>query len=95
MTGDRRLAAAVLALLLGCGPAAADGAKPAEPALPEPAPDSVLAFVRAHPDCLEITDACMVCRIEQGEAHCSTPGVACIKSALACSRSRPSSQPPP
>lgn len=92
---SNRFAAAVLALLLGCGPASADDAKPGEQALPEPAPDSVLAFLRAHPDCLEITDACMVCRIEQGEAHCSTPGIACIKTTLACSRSRPAGTPSP
>lgn len=41
-------------------------------------------FLKAHPECREINDGCSVCRVVDGNAHCSTPGTACIIKGWQC-----------
>jgi hypothetical protein len=68
------LAAALLA-----APARADEA---------PAPDpkeqaSLQGFAVSNPACMEWSDGCAVCKREAA-VHCSTPGIACQPSEIAC-----------
>jgi hypothetical protein len=42
-------------------------------------------FLKAHPECREINDGCSVCRVVNGKAFCSTPGIACIIKGWQCS----------
>jgi len=69
------------AFLLLATPAFAD-----EPPPPRAAPKdelvTVQSFGRAHPDCVEWSDACIVCT----RAGCSTPGIACTPTPPVCRR---------
>ena len=49
---------------------------------------SMQAFLRDTPDCVEFTDQCSFCRITDGKATCSTPSTACIKKDYVCTRKR-------
>jgi hypothetical protein len=64
------LAAAGGAWLVSAGMAAAE--------------DSLLDLMRAHSECHQFNDGCSICRVENGAAVCSTPGIACIRTAWAC-----------
>ena len=46
---------------------------------------SLQSFAAAHPDCVEWSDGCAVCRRDTA-MHCSLPGIACQPSAIACKR---------
>ena len=59
---------------------------PPVPVAPTPA---VTAFAREHPQCAEISDSCIICAVETDAIHCSTPGIACIKSDLTCKKDKP------
>ena len=47
---------------------------------------SMQAFLRETPGCIEFTDQCSVCRLVEGKAMCSTPSTACIKKGYVCTR---------
>jgi hypothetical protein len=50
---------------------------------------SLEGFAAAAPFCLEWSDGCAVCaRDDNNVAHCSTPGVACQPTAIACRREK-------
>ncbi|WP_043619283.1 hypothetical protein [Ensifer sp. ZNC0028] len=50
------------------------------------AQDSIEAFLRANPDCLEFTDQCSHCAVVNGVAECSTAEIACISQENRCTR---------
>jgi hypothetical protein len=51
---------------------------------------SLEGFGAANPACLEWNDGCATCRREvSGDAHCSTPGIACQPTELLCKARRP------
>jgi hypothetical protein len=88
--------------LVLCPAALADDASPtpnaspsAAPASPTPTLDpreqaSLQSFDAANPACREWSDGCAICRRDAADAgHCSTPGIACQPSAVACTDPRP------
>ena len=89
---------AILVLLLASAGVRADPAAP----LPPEEKQSLDGFATANPACHEWSDGCVVC-VRQGEADskeadkaaysCSTPGIACTPSQLACRT--PVAPPPP
>ena len=48
------------------------------------AEETLLGMIRAHPECRQFDDGCSICRVENGSASCSTPGIACIQKGWAC-----------
>lgn len=70
----RRAALALLAAT-SVGPLAAGPAGAAE---------TLLELIRAHPECRQFNDGCSICRIENGAASCSAPGIACIRTGWIC-----------
>ena len=66
---------------------AAPQAPATEPA-PLPPPPAVRDFATAHPQCAEISDSCIVCKVEGDAINCSTPAIACIKGELVCAKEK-------
>jgi hypothetical protein len=62
---------------------------PPAPAQPVPPDNAILGFVKANPDCSEITDECIVCAVVSGKAMCSTAGIACVRKDLRCVTKQP------
>ena len=54
-------------------PAPAQVPPPPAPAQPVPPDNAILGFVKANPDCSEITDECIVCAVVSGKAMCVRP----------------------
>nr|WP_186363477.1 hypothetical protein [Rhizobium sp. ACO-34A] len=44
------------------------------------------AFLKAEPACAEFTDQCSICKVDNGQAICSTPSIACIRKDYVCTR---------
>jgi hypothetical protein len=44
---------------------------------------SLQSFAAAHPECKEWNDGCATC-LRDDAIHCSTPGIACLPSAIVC-----------
>ena len=61
---------------------------PATEPAPLPPPPAVRDFAATHPQCAEITDACIVCKVEGETINCSTPAIACIKGDLVCRKEK-------
>lgn len=80
-TPSRRIlvAAAVFVLVVS------DASMADQPAVVE---QSMADFIKSEPDCMEFSDQCSVCAMENGKAVCSTPRIACIKRAYMCTRRR-------
>jgi len=55
---------------------------------------SMEAWGRAHPDCQEWTDNCQVC-VSGDKSGCSTVGVACVRVAPTCRKTKTATQPNP
>ena len=70
-------------------PAPAQAPAPPAPARPVPPDNAILGFVKANPDCSEITDECIVCAVVSGKAMCSTAGIACVRKDLRCVTKQP------
>jgi hypothetical protein len=70
-------------------PTPAQAPPPPAPAKPVPPDNAILGFVKANPDCSEITDECIVCAVVSGKAMCSTPGIACVRKDLRCVTKQP------
>ena len=47
---------------------------------------SMQAFLRETPGCIEFTDQCSICRLVEGQAMCSIPSTTCIKKDYVCTR---------
>ena len=80
----------VFALALALGPAAFAGeaAPSASPAEPTPTlnPEeqaTMQSFAAAHPQCVEWSDGCAVCK-RALSVNCSTPGIACEPREIVC-----------
>ncbi len=69
----------LFALALLTTPALADE-QPLPPTPVEQERIAVQAWGKAHPDCLEWSDACVVCT----QGACSTPGIACTPRETVC-----------
>lgn len=80
-----RLAAAFMA-----GAALTDGARAEAPEAQIPASEKpTITFGADKADCLEWSDGCVTCRKQaDGEAACSTPGIACLPTEPSCTRLR-------
>ena len=51
----------------------------------DPAPEAAISYAAKNPDCLEWTDACIICkRGEVGKAACSTAAIACVSGDMVC-----------
>ena len=75
--------------------AVAVSARPA-PAAPVPAAEkqSLDAFASANASCRQWSDGCVICMRQAGAAYaCSTPGIACQPSPLACRDPTPNGKP--
>ena len=82
----RRLFVAFSVLALAFSPLAACEASKTE-ATPEAGPSAaVLAYGDRNPACLEWSDGCAVCTRAEDGPQCSTPGIACQPSEIACGR---------
>jgi len=51
-----------------------------------PTGQSMVDFIKTHPDCVEFNDQCSICAIVAGKLNCSTPSIACIKKEYVCTR---------
>jgi hypothetical protein len=56
------------------------------PAAPPKGPPSTAAFGDREQTCIEWTDGCIVCVRGDHGPTCSTPGIACVKGAVQCTR---------
>jgi hypothetical protein len=73
---DRRTARVATALVVWLGPLLAEGRAANE--------DSLRELIQAHPECRQFNDGCSICKVENGAAVCSAPGIACIRTAWTC-----------
>lgn len=103
-----RKASAALAVAFAIFAAGLSGARADESQLPPmpkpldemaatravPADPSMEAWGKAHPDCLEWTDACQVC-VAGDKPGCSVVSTACVRVAPSCRRTRAAEQPDP
>ncbi len=73
-----------LAITALAGPAVAQQSTPIQQSV-----NLLVAFTRANPACIEMTDGCHVC-VKPGtaEPECSTPGIACQPTAWQCKKDR-------
>lgn len=57
---------------------------------PTPSGENTAAYGAAHPDCLEWSDGCVICKKQpDAEASCSTAGAACAAVEPSCSKTVP------
>lgn len=75
-----RSALLLLALTL---PAFADDPAPPPDALPAKEVASLQSFATAHPECVEWSDGCAVCKRAMA-VSCSLPGIACEPADIVC-----------
>jgi hypothetical protein len=73
---DRRTQCLAAALAIWLGPLSAMGQSGGDATLGE--------LIRTHPECRQFNDGCSICRVENGKAICSVPGIACIRTAWTC-----------
>ena len=45
--------------------------------------------IQADPTCIQYNDGCSICRIEDGNAICSTPQIACLITGWVCVQRAP------
>lgn len=101
----KRAAFAVALALLAAGLCGARADESQLPPMPKPldemaatravpAEPSMEAWGKAHPDCLEWTDACQVC-VGGDKPGCSVVSTACVRVAPSCRRTRTAIQPDP
>jgi len=74
---QRYVLAATAVLLLIANSAMADEQAAAE---------SMADFMKSNPQCMEFSDQCSICAVDDGKAACSTPKIACIKKPYVCTR---------
>ena len=41
-------------------------------------------LIASSPECTQFNDGCSICSVRNGEAICSTPGIACVAKGWAC-----------
>ncbi|MCM2402917.1 hypothetical protein NBH20_17250 [Rhizobium sp. S153] len=70
--------AMTLASVFAIGPAAAEDAAQVQ--------RNMEAFLKAEPACAEFTDQCSICKVDNGQAVCSTPSIACVRKDYVCTR---------
>ena len=58
---------------------------------------TVFAFMTENQSCLSATDRCVICARKGSELNCSTPAIACVVAAPACTswRETPKAKPDP
>ena len=52
--------------------------------LPANAAENLAEYIRDDPSCRQYNDGCSICLIENGEAKCSTPKIACTITGWVC-----------
>jgi hypothetical protein len=45
---------------------------------------TIYIFMATHADCASASDGCMICKRNDGDFVCSTPGIACMTRAAVC-----------
>lgn len=87
-----RLCAALVAVVLSAGPAAAQIPLPAPAEVPPHSPlpaDSLRGVLARKPTCTSLTNDCQMCVVRDGHiAGCSTPGIACQPGPWRCTSSQ-------